>query len=202
HRDAAAVRRAGHTGNRFTLGVSLFRAILERPEGTLITRHDYEDTWSFLRHADRRIHLDIPEMLAALRALADEPAPSRDRPLVLLAGERRSYNANQIFRDPSWRKVDPDGAMRMHPDDARALGLKDGARAVCASERGEIEVTIELDDGLRTGMVTLPHGYGMRYRGGPPIGPELNRLTTSEHCDPLARTPYHKHVPVSVRAPD
>jgi hypothetical protein len=48
-------------------------------------------------------------------------------------------------------------------------------------------------------MVTLPHGYGMRYRGGEPQGPQINRLTASDHCDPLARTPYHKHVPVTVR---
>ena len=70
---------------------------------------------------------------------------------------------------------------------------------MCASDTGEIEVTIEIDEGLRPGMVTLPHGYGMRYGGGDPIGPQINRLTASEHCDPLARTPYHKHVPVSVR---
>ncbi|MGZ3419796.1 MAG: molybdopterin dinucleotide binding domain-containing protein, partial [Polyangiales bacterium] len=197
-RDPVAVRRAGHRGNRFTLGVNLFRAILDRPEGTLITRHEFEDTWSFIAHDDRRIHLDVPEMLAALRALRDEPAAEHS--FVLLAGERRSYNANQIFRDPAWRKVDRDGAMRMHPEDAKSLGLRDGARAICASERGEIEVTIEIDDALRTGMVTLPHGYGMRYRGGDPQGPELNRLTASDHCDPLARTPYHKHVPVTVRA--
>ncbi|EYF04453.1 molybdopterin-dependent oxidoreductase [Chondromyces apiculatus] len=197
-RDARAVRAAGHQGNRFTLGVNLFQAILDRPEGTLFTRHEYDDTWSFLRHADRRIHLDVPEMLTALHALVDEPLPTHD--FVLLAGERRSYNANQIYRDPQWRRVDRDGAMRMHPDDARAHGLTDGSRAICASERGELEVTIELDDALRTGMVTLPHGYGMRYQGGPPNGPQLNRLTASEHCDPLARTPFHKFVPVSIRA--
>ncbi|HLL04166.1 MAG TPA: molybdopterin-dependent oxidoreductase [Myxococcaceae bacterium] len=198
NREPAAVRRAGHRGNRLTLGVSLFRAILDRAEGTLVTRHQFEDTWSFLRHRDGRIHLDIPEMLQALRALRDEP--SLNHPLVLLAGERRGYNANQIYRDPAWRKTDPDGAMRMHPDDARALGLGQGARALCTSAAGEIAVTIELDEMLRPGMVTLPHGYGMRYRGGEPNGPQINRLTTSEHCDPLARTPYHKHVPVSVRA--
>ncbi|WP_257461501.1 molybdopterin-dependent oxidoreductase [Archangium lipolyticum] len=198
NREPAAVRRAGHRGNRLTLGVSLFHAILDRPEGTLVTRHELEDTWSFIRHRDGRIHLDIPEMLEALRALRDEP--SSNHPLVLLAGERRGYNANQIYRDPAWRKTDPDGAMRMHPDDARALGLRQGARALCTSAAGEIPVTIELDEMLRPGMVTLPHGYGMRYRGGEPNGPQLNRLTASEHCDPLARTPYHKHVPVSVRA--
>ncbi|MFO0737222.1 MAG: molybdopterin-dependent oxidoreductase [Labilithrix sp.] len=191
-----AVRAAGHHGNRLSLGVNLFWAILDRPEGAVFTRHRYEDTWSFLAHADGRVHLDIPEMLAALRALSDEPRPTHD--LVLMAGERRSYNANQIYRDPAWRRVDREGAMRMHPDDAKARGLTDGARATCTSERGEIEVTIEIDDSVRTGMVTLPHGYGMRYRDGAPDGPELNRLTASEHCDPLARTPLHKFVPVSV----
>jgi hypothetical protein len=86
------VRAAGHRGNRFTLGVNLFRAILDRPNGTLITRHQFEDTWSFLKHDDRRIHLEIPEMLAPLRALANEPISAH--PLVLIAGERRSYNAS------------------------------------------------------------------------------------------------------------
>ncbi|MEP6864286.1 MAG: molybdopterin-dependent oxidoreductase [Deltaproteobacteria bacterium] len=197
-REPAAVRAAGHRGNRFTLGIELFRAILEREDGTLFTRHDYEDTWSFIRHDDGRIHLAIPEMLEALRALAREPEASH--PFVLLAGERRAYNANQIFRDPTWRKNDREGAMRMHPDDATALGLAAGARAVCTSDAGELEVTIQLDDTVRSGMVTLPHGYGMRYRDGAPDGPQINRLTSSEHCDPLARTPYHKHVPVTIRA--
>jgi anaerobic selenocysteine-containing dehydrogenase len=176
--------------------VALFRAILDRAEGVPITRHEYEDTWSFLRTRDKKIHLEIPEMLEALRDLASEPAPTQ--PFVLLAGERRAYNANQIFRDPAWRKTDRDGAMRMHPDDARALGLVNGARATCTSDTGSIEVTIEIDDTVRTGMVTLPHGYGMRYQGGAPQGPQINRLTASDHCDPLARTPYHKHVPVTI----
>ncbi|MGK2858781.1 MAG: molybdopterin-dependent oxidoreductase [Thermoanaerobaculia bacterium] len=197
-REPAAVRRAGHRGKGLALGVALFRAILDRAEGTVVTRHEFDDTWSMLRHRDARVHLDISEMLAALRALRDEPEPRSG--LVLLAGERRTYNANQIYRDPAWRKTDPDGAMRMHPDDARARGLAKGARALCASDTAAIEVVVDVDDSVRPGMVTLPHGYGMRYRGGEPQGPQINRLTASDHCDPLARTPYHKHVPVTVRA--
>jgi hypothetical protein len=46
--------------------------------------------------------------------------------------------------------------------------------------------------------VTLPHGYGIRYDGGPPVGPEINRLTSAGHCDPVARTPFHKFVPVDI----
>src|SRR5262249_24187072 len=54
-REPAAVRRAGHRGSRLTLGSELFRAILDSPAGTLVTRHEFEDTWSFIRHADGRI---------------------------------------------------------------------------------------------------------------------------------------------------
>jgi hypothetical protein len=33
-------------------------------------------------------------------------------------------------------------------------------------------------------MIALPHGYGMRYRDAAADGPQINRLTPSEHCDP------------------
>lgn len=195
----AAVKRAGHRGNRLTLGASLFRAILDDRAGIVMSRHEFDDTWSLIRNKDRRVHLAIPEMLAELRALEAEVPPGGDFPFVLAAGERRSYNANQIYRDPAWRKVDADGAMRMHPEDARCLDLSEGMRASCRSERGEIEVSIELDEGLRRGVVTLPHGYGMRYRDSAPLGPQVNRLTAGDHCDPFSKTPYHKYVPVHIR---
>ncbi|MGQ0618455.1 MAG: molybdopterin-dependent oxidoreductase [Panacagrimonas sp.] len=196
------VKRAGHRGNRLTLGAALFRAILDGRAGIILSKHKFDEMWSLVRNKDGRVHLAIPEMLDALRVLQAEAAPDTDYPFVLAAGERRSYNANQIYRDPSWRKVDADGAMRMHPEDARALALADGARALCASERGEIEVSIELDEGLRRGVVTLPHGYGMRYKDSAPIGPQLNRLTAGAHCEPFSKTPYHKYVPVQIRALD
>lgn len=196
----AAVRRAGHRGSRRTLGTALFRAILKVRAGTVMSRHEFEDTWTLVKHEDRRVHLDIPEMLSELRGLAGQVPPASARRFILMAGERRAYNANQIYRDPAWRKVDPHGAMRMHPDDAGALALTDGAKAICTSDRGSIEVVVEVDDSVRRGVVTLPHGYGNRYRGGEPIGPELNRLTSGAHCDPMTRTPFHKYVPVDVRS--
>ncbi|MDC0661116.1 molybdopterin-dependent oxidoreductase [Marinobacter sp. SS21] len=198
----AAVKRAGHRGNRLTLGANLFRAILNGRSGVLLSEHQFSDLWSFIAHEDGFIHLAIPEMLAELRQLEAETLPGSDHPFILMAGERRSYNANQIYRDPAWRKVDPHGAMRMHPNDAEALALTTGDQARCRSAWGSIEVVIEVDDSVRTGMVTLPHGYGMRFRDSAPIGPELNRLTGSDHCDPLSRTPFHKYVPVQIEKAD
>jgi anaerobic selenocysteine-containing dehydrogenase len=196
----AAVKRAGHDCNRLSLGASLFHAILEKRAGTVISKHEFKDMWSFIRHEDGRVHLDVPEMLEELRALRNESPPGKEFPFILLAGERRSYNANTIFRNPAWRRIDSQGAMRIHPEDAAALGLGDGGKAVCASATGEIEVIVEINDSVRRGVVTLPHGYGMRYNDGAPIGPAINRLTTGGHCDPFTRTPYHKYVPVRLRA--
>ncbi len=198
----AAVRRAGHAGGPRTLGGRLFEAILDRPSGVIMSRHEFDEVWSLLRTPDGRIHLAIPEMLGELDALAREPVGPVGRPFILMAGERRSYNANQIFRDPHWRKVDKSGAMRMHPQDAARLGLADGGLAVVASDAGELTAVVSFDESVRPGVVTLPHGYGGWFGDRGPIGPNVNRLTSTAHCDPFTRTPYHKHVPVTIRPAD
>lgn len=195
----AAVKRAGHRGFGLGLGESLFRAILESRSGTMLSDHEYEDTWSFLRYPDKKIHLAIPEMLTWLDSLHAEPEYSAGEfPFVLIAGERRAYNANTIYRDPAWRKKDGIGALSIHPEDAAHLGLENGDRVWCESARGKIEVTVEKNDRLRRGMLTLPHGYGMSYRGSGPHGPTLNRLTDGAHRDPIAATPFHKFVQVKL----
>ena len=65
----------------------------------------------------------MPELLDWIRRL-DPAAEAADPayPFTLVAGQRRMHNANQIFRTPAWRKSDPDGALRIHPDDFAALG--------------------------------------------------------------------------------
>ena len=197
----AAVKRAGHEGNRLTLGSALFHAILAGRSGITLSRHEFADTWSLVKHPDDRIHLAISEMLDELRALPTESPPdTKDYPFVLMAGERRSYNANQIYRDPAWRKTDPDGALHVHPEDAARLGLANGGRARCESTRGSIEVRVALTEAIRPGVVTLPHGYGAEYPDASGArrahGPVLNLLTDAAHRDPTTATPYHKHVRV------
>ena len=57
------------------------------------------------------------------------PGDEPNWPFLLSAGERRSFTANTILRDPAWRKRDPDGALRLAPIDAERLGLSDGDTA-------------------------------------------------------------------------
>ncbi len=201
---AAAVRRAGVRDEGAGLGEALFARMLEAEHGMVLSEHEAGDVWSMLRTPDRRIHLAIPSLLDELRALADEPAVADPAfPLSLMAGERRSYNANTVYRDPAWRRTDPEGAARVHPDDAARLGVASGDRVRVESRTGAIEAVVQVDDGMLPGVLSLPHGYGMAHvdEAGARVqtGPRINELTATDHCDPLTKTPFHKTVPVRLR---
>jgi len=206
--DPEAVRAAGHDGDGADLGEALFDAMLTGDDGVVFTRHTWEQTWDMLRRGDGRISVDIGEMLDWLGRLPDQPAQHTDEafPFVLSAGERRSFTANTIFRDPTWRKRDPEGALRMHPDDAAALGVEDGGRVRITTAAGSAEHTVSLDESYQPGHVALPNGLGLSHpnagEGGPwaTTGVAPNELTSTEHRDELAGTPWHKHVPARLEA--
>jgi anaerobic selenocysteine-containing dehydrogenase len=193
-----AVKRVGYKGNQRTLGNTLFEALLAAKSGLIISKHTYEEVWSLLKTPDKRIHLEIPEMIDALHQLNTEDLSHSDYPFILMAGERRTYNANQIYRDAAWRKTDPKGAMRMHPEDAKELGITQGSEVLCQSAVGSIHVFVEIDNSIRRKMVTLPNGYGTQFKNGTPTGPQLNMLTPSSHCEPFTKTPFHKYLPVKI----
>lgn len=204
-RHTRALRPLYKKSRAYELGLCLFNAILDSDKPVPLANFSYQDTWRWLKTEDKKIHLAIPELFAQLKALPAEINAARniDYPFILMAGERRAYNANQIFRTPDWRKTDKDGAMRIHPEDMAQLGFSDGQRVLCQSETGEIEVSLMEDNSVQRGMLTLPHGYGMLYKSThghlKQNGPAVNDLTRSDYCDPIAKTPYHKHVPVNLR---
>ena len=188
-----AVRRAGHTD-----GNALFDAILNAGTAVTFSEHEYADDWALIAHPDRKIALAIPELLDDLRALSDSTAAltTPEFPIVLSAGERRAFTANDIFRDPSWRKRDPEGALRVSPEDAAALGLSDGGRARITTAAGSAEAVVEINDTMQTGHAALPNGYGLD--GSPGVAP--NSLTSTGWRDSYAGTPWHKHVPARIEA--
>ncbi|MBK9178677.1 MAG: molybdopterin-dependent oxidoreductase [Acidimicrobiales bacterium] len=199
-------RRAGFDGEGLEAGERLFEAILTSPSGVVITDDEPDATWRRVRTADGKVQLCLPELLDELRGLAVEPPPAPDPewPLVLSAGERRSFTANTIMRDPAWRKRDPGGALRVSPADAARLGLTDGGRARVSTRRGALEVLVEVSDTMQPGHVSLPNGMGLDHPGDDgslvPNGAAPNELTASEDRDPWAGTPWHKHVPARVEA--
>jgi len=69
---------------------------------------------------------------------------------------------------------------------------------------GSVETVVELSDAMLPGHVSLPNGQGLDYpdEDGHRVltGAPANELTSLEWRDPLAGTPWHKHVPARVEA--
>jgi anaerobic selenocysteine-containing dehydrogenase len=206
----AAVRRAGVNDEGDGLAAALFRRIVSSPSGATISLHEYADSFSFITHQDSRIHLGVEPMLVELTALEAEAASGGTAdpayPFMLCAGERRSSNATTNYRHPSWRSIDTAGVLRVHRADADAMAIRDGDAVICESRRGRITATALVDDTVRPGVVSLPHGFGLKYTAedGTRVqhGPLINLLSSSDHCDALAKTPFHKNIPVRLRKAD
>jgi anaerobic selenocysteine-containing dehydrogenase len=199
-----AVRRAGF-GEGGDAGERLFDAIMNRPSGVVFTEDEVDEVWRRVRTDDGRLRLTVAPLLAELASLGGEVPPGDDPewPFLLSAGERRSFTANTIMRDPGWRKRDTEGALRMSATDAERLGLVSGATARVSTRRGSVVTTVEVLDGMQPGHLSLPNGLGLDHPDGEArivTGVAPNELTASEDRDPWAGTPWHKSVPARVEA--
>ncbi|MFW2383032.1 MAG: molybdopterin-dependent oxidoreductase [Acidimicrobiales bacterium] len=195
-----AINRAGIEGEGLELGESLFEALQDSERGIIFSRDEYDHVWDYVNTPDRKVHVDIPEMLALLDALppSGPSITTSEFPFVLAAGERRSFTANAIMRDPDWRKKDPGGALRISPADASDLGLDNDSRVKIITSSGEAVSTVEITEMMQRGHISIPNGLGLDYPDQTGehmiIGVAPNRLTDSNHRDEFAGTPFHKHV--------
>lgn len=88
--------------------------------------------------------------------------------------------------------------MKIHPEDAAAYNVENGEWVRIVSKAGKVKIKTLLTDEVPRGLLTMPHGYGFTYpeHQEETTGALVNILTSTEACDPLAKTPYHKNVSV------
>jgi anaerobic selenocysteine-containing dehydrogenase len=166
------VVRLAEGGDRFGLrrgGLTLKRLTEDHPHGKVLRPHLRAGVLrDVVLHRDRRVALDhaaIAEEVEDLRVRAAS-GDDDDFPLRLIGmRELRSenswmHNAPLLLRGGRRQRA------RMHPDDAAALGLEEGAVVRIASRHGAIELPVALTDDLKRGVVAVPHGWGHKGTGG------------------------------------
>jgi len=190
----ASLARAGFDGPPPVAAAKLFDAILAAPSGLVFARDRWEDSFSRIGRA--RIELSLPDLLDELDELRKPPGSDRtaELPFVLSAGERRSFTANTIVRDPSWRGKADEHALRIGPTDATSLGIASGDRVRLTTARASVVVEVAVSDMMQPGHVSLPNGLGVSYPGTDGVGIAPNELTRASDRDPFVGTPWHKSV--------
>jgi anaerobic selenocysteine-containing dehydrogenase len=139
---------------------------------------------------------------ARLRASLD-----RSREGLVLVGRRDLRSNNSWMHNVNVLvKGKPRCTLQIHPDDATRLDLTDGADAKVASRTGTVVIPVEVTDGIRPGVVSIPHGWGHSLDGvemevaRANAGVNSNLLADEELFDPVSGNAVLNGIPVSVSA--
>ena len=112
-------------------------------------------------HADKRVHLDAPPLLDALRAQARDAAQSPKGDELLLIGRREIRTNNSWMHNVRAMVAGRERCtLLVHPDDAQRVGVADGEVALLESRVYRGQVSVHVSDEMRPGVVSLPHGWG------------------------------------------
>jgi len=105
--------------------------------------------------APQAITTDLERVAQALDAVAESP-----QALVLVGRRHLRTNNSWSHNVAGLSKGQQLCTLQLHPDDAAARGLTDGADAVVRSSAGSVTATVEVTDRMRPGVVSMPHGFG------------------------------------------
>jgi anaerobic selenocysteine-containing dehydrogenase len=134
---------------------------------------------------DGRWRLAPEPLLEQFRTLPDPP-PS----ITLIPGRQLRHLNSQLTRSGTEDGHRDDPSLRIHPVDARELGLTAAGKARVVRDGHEVVTTVAIDPDIRRGAVWLPHGFGEA---------NANAVTSDRNdVDPLTGMPVFSGVPVTV----
>jgi len=122
--------------------------------------------------------------------------PSPDFPLILTTGRVRDqwHTRTKTGKVARLNQHMPEPFLEMHPNDAAAWGLSDGAVAEITSPTGQLRVRVRLTPDIKPGVVFLPMHWG---REAETADGRVNLLIPCR-VDPISRQPAFKFTRVQV----
>lgn len=196
--------RTGPRGDRFLpwrdgLSVGKIRA---HPHGLRLPDNRTGVLGEKIRHPDGKVHLWNEHLARDVERLRASIASTDDARLRLIGRrDQRSHNSwmHNVARLMESNRCD----LRIHPSDAKRLGIATGDRVCLASDVGEIEVTAALSDDVMPGVVCMPHGWGHEPSSGAVAaakpGANCNVVIDRRVIEPLSGMSFLNGVPVTVK---
>jgi formate dehydrogenase len=208
-RIAKITRRPGlefgpHWSDRLTVATSRkvngrklrWRDVMSHPHGMVLGPRQFGHFKDALRTDDKMVHAAPSEFIARACELLAGPHPvAPDGYPFQLSNRRNRHAMNSWLNElPGLHPAGKRNVVVIHPDDAAALGIRDGDRVRVFSPVGEIELAASVSDQPRRGVVVVDHGWGSRIfdprGGGQPqsFGAKRNLLVDGGPVDPLSQT--------------
>ncbi|MCW3041614.1 MAG: molybdopterin dinucleotide-binding region [Solirubrobacterales bacterium] len=171
--------------------------IRARPHGWIYGEPEYGNLAGAVGHEDKQVRAAPQAFLDATRdALTSAPPRDEEHPLLLVNKRIREAMNSWLNESPGLFRAERSNVVEVHPDDAAAAGIEDGRRVRVSSRVGSIELEARITDGLRPGVVCIPHGWGSRIfdPGGDPaatrtFGANRNLLVDDVRLDRFSQTP-------------
>ncbi|MFD7938087.1 molybdopterin oxidoreductase family protein [Streptomyces sp. NPDC059755] len=139
---------------------------------------------------------DLPRLWEGLKRRPDE--------LVLVGRRHLRSNNSWMHNVPALTGGTNRCTLHIHPEDAERLGVRDGAPVRVKGAGGEVTAPAEVTDGVRRGVVSLPHGWGHDRPGtrlshaATDPGVNVNQLLDGSLLDPLSGNAVLNGIPVEL----
>jgi anaerobic selenocysteine-containing dehydrogenase len=108
--------------------------------------------------------------------------------LIGISGERANrFTHTQFHTMPSLTKIDKEGFVDLHPEDARRRNINTGQWLTLSTPRGRLRMKARIAEVISPGVVRIAWGWGE-------VDPEanVNNLTDDERRDPVTGTPANR----------
>ncbi|MEV7992331.1 molybdopterin oxidoreductase family protein [Streptomyces sp. NPDC086077] len=156
-----------------------------------------------LKTASGRVEL-LPAPLAGDLPRLRKAMTERAAGLVLVGRRHLRSNNSWMHNVPALTGGTNRCTLHIHPEDADRLGVRDGAPVRVKGAGGEVTAPAEVTDGVRPGVVSLPHGWGHDRPGtrlthaATDPGVNVNQLLDGSRLDPLSGNAVLNGVPVEL----
>jgi anaerobic selenocysteine-containing dehydrogenase len=129
--------------------------------------------------------LGVPDFVPNHECAEAAPELAARYPLAMISPPARHFLNSSFVNVPSLRAAEREPLLEMHPDDAAARGIADGAMVRVFNDRGSHRCRVALNGRARPGVV---HGMGIWWRKFGFDGTNVNELTHQRLTD-IGRAP-------------
>lgn len=148
-------------------------------------RFHFAADWSALRPEGFGADIDMPKLPDHVPVIENVDAT---RPFRLVTAPARHYLNSSFTETPTSQRRERAPTLLIHPEDAAALGVIDGAHVRIGNQRGEIELAARVFDGLQRGVVISESIWpNAAFPGG--LG--INALTGADPAGPIGGAAFH-----------